>query len=332
MKTTSALAVPNETALSDESQARILNYFGSHIAAGTDDTYKDAFAGFQFFCNWKHHPALPAPVEAVLDCITFMADEEKSVSWIQVTLAAISYHHRMRKMDDPTQDPRVTVIMRGIRRQRKTRPGQKEPITREFLGEILLRLQEDMLVNIRDRALLLLGYAGAFRQSELTSLDVSDVQLRLDEMIVTLRKSKTDQEGRGIVKRIPRVAATPKMCPVNALEQWLAALAADSHGEITGGPLFRKIDRWGHAAQSRMNPRSVAFIVKRDLPLSADSAQFGGHSLRAGFVTQAAQDGTPEYEIQEVTKHKSADMLRRYIRDKGIGQHAAIRRALTGEE
>jgi len=326
MKTTSTLTVPSETALSDESQARILNYFGSHIAAGTDDTYKDAFEGFKFFCGWKRHTALPASVEAVLDCITFMADEEKSVSWIQVTLAAISYHHRMRKFDDPTQDPRVTVIMRGIRRQRKTRPGQKEPITREFLAEILLRLQEDTLVNIRDRALLLLGYAGAFRQSELTGLDVSDVQLRLDEMIVTLRKSKTDQEGRGIVKRIPRVGATPDMCPVNALEQWLAA------AEITDGPLFRKIDRWGHPSKVRMSPRSVAFIVKRDLPLSADSAQFGGHSLRAGFVTQAAQDGTPEYEIQEVTKHKSADMLRRYIRDKGIGQHAAIRRALTGED
>lgn len=306
--------------------SRTRKYFDSHIAAGTKQTYDDALAQFQDYCQWKNHPPLPTSVEAIVDYITFLADGHKSVAWIQVTLAAISYHHRMRELEDPTDDTRVNVIMRGIRRQRKTRPTQKEPITREVLATMLEPMDDKTsLSQLRDRALLLVGYAGAFRQSELCALLVSDVQLRVDEMIITLRASKTDQEGRGIVKRLPRLAATPAMCPVRAVEQWLTA------AKITSGPLFRKVDRHGRIGGKPMNPRSVAFIVKRDLPGNADTLQFAGHSLRAGFVTQAAQDGTPEYEIQEVTKHKSADMLRRYIRDKGIGQHAAIRRALTGE-
>lgn len=329
---TQALEV-TQNARTRDLMSRTRKYFDSHIAAGTKQTYDDALAQFNDYCQWRNYPALPTSAEAIVDYITFLADGGKSVAWIQVSLAAISYHHRMRELDDPTDDTRVNVIMRGIRRQRKTRPTQKEPITRDVLATMLARLRADepmddktSRVHLRDRALLLVGYAGAFRQSELCALCVGDVQLRVDEMIITLRASKTDQEGHGIVKRLPRLAATPEMCPVRAVEQWLAA------AEIANGPLFRKVDRHGHIGSKPMNPRSVAFIIKRDLPLNANTAQFAGHSLRAGFVTQAAQDGTPEYEIQEVTKHKSADMLRRYIRDKGIGQHAAIRRALTGEQ
>lgn len=328
--TQALIPTPNARARSMDTSpltVRTRKYFDSHIAEGTKQTYHDALTQFHDYCTWKGHPTLPSTLAAIVDYITFLAEGGKSVAWIQVTLAAISYDHRMHKFDDPTNETGVKVIMRGIRRQRKTRANQKEPITRDVLASMLERLEETAsLVHLRDRALLLVGYAGAFRQSELCGLLVSDVQLRVDEMIITLRKSKTDQEGRGIVKRLPRLEATPSMCPVRAVERWIAA------AKISGGPLFRKVDRHGHVSAKSMNPRSVAFIVKRSLPVNADSAQFAGHSLRAGFVTQAAQDGTPEYEIQEVTKHKSADMLRRYIRDNGIGQHGAIRRALTGEE
>ena len=168
---------------------------------------------------------------------------------------------------------------------------------------------------------MLLGWAGAFRRSELTNLDAEDIRFTSREMVVTLRFSKTDQEGRGTKKRIPMLD-DETLCPVRALKAWMNAAS------IKRGPLFRPVDRWGHVRRGRMTNQSVALVVKHVAKVAGlDPRQFAGHSLRSGFATQAATDLVPEWSIAEMTGHKSREVLGRYIRDAGLGQMSAIRRA-----
>ncbi len=157
--------------------------------------------------------------------------------------------------------------------------------------------------------MLLIGFAGAFRRSELASLTLDDIQFTHDGLVITLRRSKTDQEGEGFAKGIP-YGSTPATCPVRALRAWLDA------GGITTGPLFRAV--WKGGARLRLTPlndRAIAEVVKRAAAAAGyDPTRFGGHSLRAGLVTTAAAAGVDERTIMEQTGHKTTTMVRRYMR------------------
>jgi site-specific recombinase XerD len=163
--------------------------------------------------------------------------------------------------------------------------------------------------ELRDRAILLLGFAGAFRRSELTGLNVDDIEETPEGMLITLRRSKTDQQGVGRRVAIPRGEIA---CPVAALGAWLEAAA------ITEGPIFRRIfnRRAQRVTDRRLAARNVASIVKVGAAkLGFDPASFGGHSLRAGFVTSAVKRGANLIKITDVTGHKSLEMLKTYSRD-----------------
>ena len=286
--------------------------------------YSSALSDFQLWCEYHNCRALPAVPQTLADYLTELADAGKSVSTIQTRVAAIAFAHRSNDMADPTTDHAVKILLQGIRRTLKTAPIQKAPITRDELRTLLAHTTND-LRGQRDRALLLLGFAGAFRRSEIAHLAMADIRFMPKGMQVTLRQSKTDQEGAGQVKRIPALDNSP-LCPVRALKLYL------QYAEIVEGAVFRKIDRWNHVAARGIDPDAVARIVKRlcrraGLP----PRDFAGHSLRGGFVTQATADGVDDWKIMRVTGHKSLQMLDRYNRDKGQGQETAIRRALTGE-
>jgi integrase len=173
----------------------------------------------------------------------------------------------------------------------------------------MLATCEDGPLGIRDRALLLIGFAGAFRRSELTSLDVADLDFIGNGMTIRLRRSKTDQEGRGETVGIPW-GANRETCPVLALQAWLDTAA------ITTGPIFRPIDRHGNIRPQRLSDRAVALIVKRHAEAAGlDAAKYSGHSLRAGLATSAAMGGASERAIMRQTRHRSLPMVRRYIRE-----------------
>ena len=163
-------------------------------------------------------------------------------------------------------------------------------------------------MGIRDRALLLVGFAGAFRRSELVSLDVADLSLTAEGLLINLRRSKTDQDGEGRQVAI-LVGAHEQTCPVRAMRTWL------ERSGIADGPVFRSIDRHGRLSAARLSDQAVALVVKRyanRVGMSAHS--FAGHSLRAGFVTSAARAGEPERRIMRQTGHKSMEMVLRYVR------------------
>ena len=165
------------------------------------------------------------------------------------------------------------------------------------------------LKGVRDRALLLVGFAGAFRRSELVSLDVDDLDFTEEGLVVTLRRSKTDQEGEGRRVGVP-FGSNPTTCPVRSMKAWLEASA------ITDGPVFRSVNRHGQLQAQRLTSQSVALVVKRYAEVCGlDRHAFAGHSLRAGFATVAARNGANERSIMNQTGHKSLTIVRRYIRE-----------------
>jgi integrase len=168
------------------------------------------------------------------------------------------------------------------------------------------------LIGSRDRALILLGFAGAFRRSELVGLDIEDCAFGKDGLTVMLRRSKTDQDGAGRKIGIP-YGSNPETCPVRVLQSWLEQAA------LTTGPVFRSINRDGRVQVGRLSPADVARIVKKLADRAGlDAANYAGHSLRAGHATSAAIAGASERSIMNQTGHRSVQMVRRYIRDGSL--------------
>jgi len=202
--------------------------------------------------------------------------------------------------------------MAGIRRSKGTAQTGKRPLAAPDLRALFAPLDSRRILDVRDRALLLVGFAGAFRRSELVGLDVSDLAFNTAGLIVNIRRSKTDQEWQGRRVGIP-YGSTPATCPVRALEAWLAALGADE------GPLFRAINRHGQLAGRRLTAQSVALVIKRlAAQAGMEADDLAGHSLRAGLATAAAAAGVPERAIMAQTGHRSLATLRKYIREGSL--------------
>ena len=171
----------------------------------------------------------------------------------------------------------------------------------------MVALAPEGLKGMRERALLLLGFAGAFRRSELVALDVADIAETETGLLVTIRRSKTDQDGEGATIAIPRGDVA---CPARALREWLDAAG------IEAGPIFRPINKASTVSGERLTDRSVANIVKAYAERAGfDANLFSGHSLRSGFLTSAAAKGASIFKMLDVSRHKSVDTLRGYVRD-----------------
>jgi len=319
-----SLTRTNSNPLQPRLPERARKYVTASKSANTLKAYASAYRDFTFYCETVANArALPAASETVCDYIAYLADGRVKVSTIDQRIAAIAFMHTSQNLDDPTAHAMIKETMSGIRRAIGTAPNQKAPLLRDDTRRIALSLEDDVRGK-RDTAILLLGFAGAFRESELTALEMSDLKFLADELHIIIRKSKTDQEREGRIKRIPILSvANALFCPVRALQAYLIA------AEVTSGAVFRKIDRWGKVWDKPMRPAAVAYILKRAATNAGmDASEIAGHSLRAGFVTQAASDDVPLHEIQDVTWHKSSDMVRRYIRNQGISGQKTIRRVL----
>jgi integrase len=177
----------------------------------------------------------------------------------------------------------------------------------------------DTVLGHRDRVVLLLGFLGAFRRSELVALDANDLERSADGLIAHVRRSKTDQEGIGRRVAIPN-GTSEATCGVRAVESWLAVSG------IHAGPLVRPVDRHGHVSPKRLSPKAVGLVIKRHIErIGCDPSQYAGHSLRAGFATEAAAAGASERSIMAQTGHRSVTTVRQYIRDGRLFRdHAAL--------
>jgi len=290
------------------------NYHGYIAASRSANTIRSYRVGWDQFTAWcERHgvQALPAHPETVALYVTDIASSVKPAT-IDARLAAISAAHRAAGYEEsPTKAEAVRLVRRGVRVKHSTAQRQVRPISVPDLRKMVGALGDD-LAGHRDRALLLIGFAGALRRSELVALDAADAVTGQHGLTVTLRRSKTDQEGQGRTVGIP-FGANPATCPVRAWQTWI-----DASG-ITEGPAFRPVDRHGHIGTARLTGQSVAHIVKRHaLRAGLCPEQVAGHSLRAGLATSAAEAGVPERVIANTTGHKGTAMLRRYIREGSL--------------
>ena len=275
-------------------------------AENTRRAYRSDWAHFDVWCSGQGMSALPAAEKTLALYFTELAATHK-VSTLQRRLASISQAHLTAGFESPSRGAIVRNLLAGIRRAKGTRPDVKTPILTEDL-RLMIQAIPDTLAGSRDRALLLIGFVGAFRRSELVALDFEDLEFQREGVVVTVRRSKTDPEGQG--RRLGIPLGSGKTCPVRALEKWLEV------AHIETGAVFRAIDRHDHIRDARLSDRSVAGIVKRWTETAGlDPGKYAGHSLRAGLATSAARAGASERAIMNQTGHRSVQMVRRYIRE-----------------
>ncbi|TRA94133.1 site-specific integrase [Agrobacterium salinitolerans] len=239
---------------------------------------------------------------------SYLADHGKThaVSTLRRWVASLSKAHSSAGHPDPTRLEPARSTLRGICRSRKERTSCAMPLLKDDLFAVLGAIGNTVR-DRRDRSLLLVGFAAGFRRSELTGLDVEDVNFVRRGMIITLRRSKTDQTNLGRDIAIP--FGKSQYCPVRELEEWLAT------AEISSGPLYRSVRRNGSISEKRLSAEAVSGIIKQRVAACGyDPKKFSGHSLRSGFATSAAQAGVSSWKIREQTGHRSDAMLARYIR------------------
>lgn len=289
---------------------RVRAYVRASKAANTVRGYQSDWREFCAWCEGERLyplPALPDTVAAyIADCAALLKP-----GTIQRRLNAIAEAHKAAGIEPPTHAGIVRNTLKGIRRTIGTAPAQKSPVLIEDVRAMLDAVDAGM-IGLRDRALILLGFAGAFRRSELVALDAADCAFTRDGLTVHLRRSKTDQDSAGRRVGIP-YGANPETCPVRVLQAWI------EEGGVTTGPLFRSINRHGQVQSVRLSSIDVARIVKKlAIRSGLDASKYSGHSLRAGHATSAAIAGASERSIMNQTGHRSVQMVRRYIRDANL--------------
>lgn len=303
----SALAVvASPLPSTSELTVEALDYGRAALSANTMRAYRADWREFQAWCAVRGRPSLPASPATVANFASMLADGGKRVPTIARKLAAVRFFHRGAGHDNPTDNAGVSAILKGIRRTVGVAPRQKAPATADVIHAMLAHIPRDTLHGKRDRALLLLGFAGAFRRSELVAIKVEDLTFNDQGVDVFLSRSKTDQEGKGASVAILNGKA---LLPVQRLREWLDATG------ITEGPVFRQMSRGGHVRADALTSQSVALIVKRYAAAAGlDEEKLSGHSLRAGFITSAADNRASISRIMEVSRHRDPRSVETYVR------------------
>jgi site-specific recombinase XerD len=294
--------------------AAAMNYAKAEKSPATRKAYATDFRLFKEWCEGKGAQSLPAAAETVAAFLAAEAVAGVRPSTLGRRVAAIRYAHKLASLATPTDAEGVKATLRGIRRSVGAAKVRKSPALANRV-KAMAAASPDTLAGKRDRALILLGFAGALRRSELVALDLADIEESEAGLRVTIRQSKTDQDGEGTTIAIARGMIA---CPVRALRAWLDAAGIES------GALFRSVNKAGGVASARLTDRSVANIVKAMAnSVGLDASTFSGHSLRSGFLTSAAANGASIFKMMDVSRHKSVDTLRGYVRDAELFQDHA---------
>jgi len=304
-RTAAAIVVSNLADVADSAKA----YAAKDRASRTTHEYGKLWRGFTDWCAAHALCPLPAAAPTLTMYITARADAGIKPSSLQVAISAIARHHKLAGVPSPHDHPVFESVWEGIRRTRGTAPRQVAPVVVDELRAMVATLP-DTTAGRRNRAILVVGFAGAFRRSELAELELRDItfQPRGAGLHVLVRHSKTDQTNIGVTVGIPR-GKTAETCPVRTLRRWLETMRSDA------GPLFRSVDRYGHVRSRALYGHNVASIVKRAAEAAGlDPQQYSGHSLRSGLATVAARSGKDDRRIMAQGRWSSRMMLDRYVR------------------
>lgn len=282
-------------------------------AENTINAYESDWNDFCDWCDYHDASSFPASVETVINYINDLADNAQMAT-IRRRISAISENFNAGGLEDtnPCRDWLVRQTLSGLAHRKGLSQKGKTPVYWEELQKIASLMDENDLCDIRDKAILLLGFMGAFRRSEIAGLTVEDVRHFPQGLIITISHSKTDQSGEGQQVGIPYIPEKD-MCAVRALDTWL------ERASIASGPLFRRILKGGAVGKSPISDKSINLIVKKWVAaIGLDPDQYGGHSLRHGFATYAALHQIEERLIMKQTRHRSVEMVRRYINEADL--------------
>lgn len=282
---------------------QVKQYLQASLSENTRRAYRNDIA---HFLQWGGRiPAKPASVASYLA----IHARQLSIATLNRRVVAIGRAHTIKGLPSPSHSELVKATLRGIRR---TVGSAQRQVTPALLRDVQRMVQGlHGMTGLRDKALLLTGFAGAFRRSELISIQVEDVHFVAEGIVIHLWRGKTDQTGQGRDIAIPFMRG--KYCPVKAITDW------QSCSGISSGALFRRVNRYGQVMGQGLSAQSVALIVKqRAEAIGLDPQNFSGHSLRAGLVTSAAKSGVSAWKICQQTGHQSEAVMQRYIRDSHL--------------
>ena len=294
--------------------ARSKAYQAAADAPATLRAYTADLANFKAWCEAHGFEPMPATPETV-GAYLAAAGLGYALPTLRRRVAAIARAHRLAKQPLDTRHPAIRETLRGIARTHGEPARRSAALTTDEIRRLVAVCGDD-LAGLRDRALLLIGFAGALRRSELVGLDIEQIRSTSAGLRLMILRSKTDAAGEGAEIGIAR-GSQAETCPVRALRAWLRAAG------ITAGPVFRRVTQWGTVGSKRLHPDAVRQILLR----RAAAAGIRGtllepvtpHGMRAGFVTTAYRNGVSDEEIMGHTRHRSLTTMRSYVRRTKLG-------------
>ena len=297
-----------------------INNLKSSKANNTLRAYKSDFKDFIAFCSKHGLHSLPTEPKIVSLYLTHLSKTSK-ISTLRRRLVSIAMIHKLKGHYLDTKHPIIIENLMGIKRVKGSIQKGKKPILINHLKSIINAINEqniDEIKKTRDKTIILVGFGGGFRRSELISIDHEDLEFVPEGVKISIKKSKTDQFGEGMTKGLPYFN-NEEYCPVTNLKKWLEL------SNIKSGAIFRRFIKGSILKNDRLTDQSVVLIIKDYLNLAGiENTNYSGHSLRSGFATVAAESGADERSIMAMTGHKTTQMVRRYIREANIFKNNAL--------
>ena len=273
-------------------------------ANNTLRAYQSDFRDFSGFCSKNGFSSIPTEPKIIALYVTHLSKSSK-FSTLKRRIASISVIHKLKGHYLDTKHPIIMENLHGIKRTLGSRQKAKKPLLINDLKLIIKAIDKE---KIRDKALILLGFAGGFRRSELVNILHEDIEFVPEGIKILIKRSKTDQSGEGIVKAIPYFD-NQEFCPVLTLKDYIN----------------KKISKKNQDKIFEISDKSVALIIKKYAQKAGlDSSKYAGHSLRSGFATTAAEFGAEERNIMAMTGHKTTQMVRRYIQEANLFKNNAL--------
>ncbi len=289
-------------------------------AVNTLRAYKSDYKDFVLFCTKHGFNSLPSEPKIISLYLTYLSKSSK-VSTLRRRLVSISTVHKLKGHYLDIKHPIIVENLMGIRRVKGSIQKGKKPLLINHLKSIINVINKqniDEVKKARDKSIVLLGFGGGFRRTELISIDFEDLEFVPEGLKITIKRSKTDQLGEGMMKGLPYFT-NPEYCPVINLKKWLEL------SKIKSGPIFKRFAKGSSITNNRLTDQTVVLLIKKYLSMSGiDNSNFSGHSLRSGFATVAAESGADERSIMAMTGHKTTQMVRRYIREANIFNNNAL--------
>ena len=297
-----------------------LNNLKNSKSNNTLRAYKSDFKDFGYFCSKHGFNSLPTEPKIISLYLTHLSKNSK-ISTLRRRIVSISMVHKLKGHYLDTKHPVIIENLMGIKRIKGSLQRGKKPLLINHLKSIINVIDQQKLTEMkksRDKSVILIGFGGGFRRNELISIDHEDLEFVPEGVKITLKRSKTDQFGEGMVKGLPYFS-NEFYCPVINLKKWLEL------SKIKSGPIFRRFVKGSVLTNNRLTDQSVVLFIKNYLNLAGiENKNYSGHSLRSGFATVAAESGADERSIMAMTGHKTTQMVRRYIREANIFKNNAL--------